>query len=165
MNKKRLVVAISGPSNSGKTTTIVKLSNSLRDQGFKVCIVKHDPKDKAIFDTKGKDSHKFYQTGANVAVLSPTRTTVFKQNPSSIEDLIDIFEDFDYLIVEGLKILKLPRISIFRNSLEQSYFPFTDAIATDDSINSSDIPSSIEKLDLNNIDELISWINKNSKRV
>ncbi|MGM0518215.1 MAG: molybdopterin-guanine dinucleotide biosynthesis protein B [Campylobacterota bacterium] len=165
MNKKRLVVAISGPSNSGKTTTIVKLSNTLIKQGFKVCVVKHDPKDKAVFDTVGKDSYKFSQAGADVAVVSPTRTTVFKQECSSIENLIDVFDDFDYLIVEGLKILDLPRISIFRNSLENSYFPFSNAIATDDSIKKSDIPSSIDRLDLNDIDEIISWINKNSKRV
>ena len=36
MNKKRLVVAFSGPSNSGKTTAIVKsCKHILQDQGFK----------------------------------------------------------------------------------------------------------------------------------
>ena len=58
MNKKRLIVAFSGPSNSGKTTAIVKVASILQDQSFKVCIVKHDPKDKAMFDREGKDSFK-----------------------------------------------------------------------------------------------------------
>lgn len=162
---KQLAVAFSGPSNSGKTTLIVKVSNILQDRGYKVCIVKHDPKDKAVFDKEGKDSHKFSQTGANVAVVSPTRTTLFKQSSSSIEELIELFKEFDYLLVEGLKTLPLPRISIFRNSLDEAYFNVTDAIACDDTINTTDIPSTITKLDMNNAEEVIEWIEKNAKRV
>lgn len=165
MNKKRLVVAFSGPSNSGKTTVIVKISSILQDLGFKVCIVKHDPKDKAMFDREGKDSFKFSQTGADVAVVSPSKTTIFKKSTTSVDDLIDMFKDFDYLLVEGLKTLELPRISIFRDRLDDSYFNVTDAIACDDTIDKDDIPDSIERLDLNNSDELIEWINKNAKRV
>ena len=165
MNKKRLIVAFSGPSNSGKTTAIVKVSNILQDYGFKVCIVKHDPKDKAVFDREGKDSFKFSQTGADVAVVSPNKTTLFKKNTSTIEDMIELFQDFDYLLVEGLKTLDIPRISIFRNRLDDSYFRVTDAIACDETINKDEIPENIDKLDLNNPEELIQWIDKNAKRV
>ena len=165
MNKKRLVVAFSGPSNSGKTTAIVKVANILQDNGFKVCVVKHDPKDKAVFDTPGKDSYKFSQTGADVAVVSPNKTTLFKKSTTTIEDLIDLFKDFDYLLVEGLKTLERPRISIFRNRLDESYFSVTNAIASDETIDNKDIPDYIEKLDLNNPEELIVWIDKNAKRV
>ncbi|RXJ98446.1 molybdopterin-guanine dinucleotide biosynthesis protein B [Arcobacter sp. CECT 8986] len=162
---KKHAVAFSGPSNSGKTTLIVKVSNILQDRGYKVCIVKHDPKDKARFDTPGKDSDKFTQTGADVAVVSPNRTTLFKQDTSSIDEIIKMFDEFDYLLVEGLKTLPLPRISIFRNSLDESYFKVTNAIAFDSSINSNDIPNNIDKLDLNNPEQIIDWIEKNSKRV
>ena len=165
MNKKRLIVAFSGPSNSGKTTVIVKVSCILHDNGFKVCIVKHDPKDKAIFDREGKDSFKFSQTGADVAVVSPNKTTLFKKNTSTIDEMIELFQDFDYLLVEGLKTLELPRISIFRDRLDESYFAVTDAIACDETINKDEIPDNIDKLDLNNPEELIQWIDKNAKRV
>ena len=165
MNKKRLIVAFSGPSNSGKTTAIVKVANILQDNNFKVCIVKHDPKDKAIFDKDGKDSFKFSQTGADVAVVSPNRTTLLKKSTSSIDELINLFQDFDYLLVEGLKTLELPRISIFRNKLDESYFDVTNAIACDETINKNEIPNSIDILDLNKPEELILWINKNAKRV
>lgn len=165
MNKKRLVVAFSGPSNSGKTTAVVKISNILQDRGFKVCIIKHDPKDKALFDSPGKDSHKFSQTGADVAVISPNKTTLFKKSTSSIDEMIALFGSFDYLLVEGLKTLDLPRISIFRNSLDESYFKVTNAIATDDTIEKNLIPNDIDKLDLNNPEEMIVWIDKNAKRV
>ena len=165
MNKKRLVVAFSGPSNSGKTTAIVKVASILNDQGFKVCIIKHDPKDKAMFDTPGKDSFKFSQTGADVAVVSPNKTTIFKKSTSTIDDLVNVFGNFDYLLVEGLKTLEIPRISIFRDRLDESYFGVTNAIACDETINKDDIPNNIQILDLNSPEELIIWIDNIAKRV
>lgn len=161
--KQNLAVAFTGPSNSGKTTLIVKVSNILQDRGFKVCIVKHDPKDKARFDKAGKDSDKFSQTGADVAVVSPNRTTMFKQHNSSIEDIISMFDEFDYLLVEGLKTLPLPRIAIFRNKLDEAYFEVTDAIATNSSIKV--IPPGITRLDLDSPEDVIKWIDINAKRV
>ncbi len=122
-------------------------------------------KTKTKFDSPGKDSDKFFKTGADVAVVSPTRTTLFKQESSSIQELIELFGEFDYLLVEGLKNLPLPRISIFREKLDESYFSVTNAIAYDETINESQIPSNIDKLNLNNPDEIISWIEKYAKRV
>ena len=166
MNKyKRLAVAFTGPSNSGKTTLIVKISNILQDNGYKVCIVKHDPKDKAIFDKEGKDSFKFSQTGADVAVVSPNKTTYFKKQTSSIDELINLFKDFDFLLVEGLKTLPLPRICISRNKLDPNYFDVSDTLAIDDTIDKSTIPSNMNVLDLNNPEQIVQWIKNNSKKV
>ncbi|MCK5294861.1 MAG: molybdopterin-guanine dinucleotide biosynthesis protein B [Arcobacteraceae bacterium] len=166
MNKyKRLAVAFTGPSNSGKTTLIVKVSNILQDNGFKVCIVKHDPKDKAIFDKEGKDSFKFSQTGANVAVVSPNKTTYFKKQTSTIDELIDIFKDFDFLLVEGLKTLPLPRICVSRTKLDVNYFDVSDTLAIDDTIDNNTIPQGMNVLDLNNPEQIVQWIEENSKKV
>ncbi len=166
MNKyKRLAVAFTGPSNSGKTTLIVKISNILQENNFKVCIIKHDPKDKARFDKEGKDSYKFSQTGANVAVVSPNKTTYFKKSTSSIDDMINMFDEFDYLLVEGLKTLPLPRICVSRNSLDDRYFEVSDTLAIDNSIDKNSIPKGMEVLDLNNPEMIIKWIEKNSKKV
>jgi molybdopterin-guanine dinucleotide biosynthesis adapter protein len=161
---KKIAAAFTGQSNSGKTTLIVKLSEYLQQKGYKVCIIKHDPKDKAIFDKEGKDSHKFSSTGADVAVVSPTRTTLFKQQPSEIDDIVDMFGEFDYLLVEGLKTLPFPRICVQRGSLNSDYFEVSDAIATDDSIDPKDIPKDSQHLDLNNIEQIIDWIDNNGKR-
>ena len=162
---KRLAVAFTGPSNSGKTTLIIKISNILQDNGHKVCIVKHDPKDKAIFDKEGKDSFKFSQTGADVAVVSPNKTTYFKKETSSIDELIEIFKDFDFLLVEGLKTLPLPRICISRNNLDVNYFGVSDTLAIDDSIDKDTIPEDMNVLDLNNTEQIVQWIEKDSKKV
>lgn len=164
-NKERLAVAFTGPSNNGKTTLIIKVSNILQDSGYKVAIVKHDPKDKAIFDKEGKDSFKFSQTGANVAVVSPNKTTIFKKQTSTIDDLIEIFDDFDFLLVEGLKTLPLPRICVMRENIDERYFDVSDCIATDDSINKKDFSNKMTILDLNNPEQIVSWIKENAKKV
>jgi molybdopterin-guanine dinucleotide biosynthesis protein B len=157
------VVAFTGVSNSGKTTAIVKIAEILT-KNYNVAIIKNDPKDKAKFDVEGKDSYKFYQTGANVAVVSPNRTTIFFQSPKDIDDVIKLFSNFDYILVEGLKTLELPRIGIFRDKFYEDYIDFVDVVAMDNSIDKDLVKDKII-LDLNSTEELISWIDINAKVV
>jgi len=163
---KRLAVAFTGPSNSGKTTLIEKISHKLIAD-YEVAIIKNDPKDKATFDIKGKDSYKFSQTGAEVIVTSPTRTTYFSKRHKELNQLIYLLDDFDYLLVEGLKNLPLPRVAIFRDKIDESYLECSEAIAINESINLNDytIPKDIALLDLNNIEQIIAWINQYAKKV
>jgi molybdopterin-guanine dinucleotide biosynthesis protein B len=163
---KRYAVAFTGPSNSGKTTVIEKISQKLI-HSKKVAIIKNDPKDKATFDVKGKDSYKFSQTGAEVVVVSPTRTTYFSQRQKELRDVIAMIDDFDILLVEGLKTLPLPRIAVFRDTIKPDYLDCSEAIAVDNSIDLSkyDLPSHIDILDLNDTDAIIGWIEKNAKEV
>lgn len=163
---KRFAVAFTGPSGSGKTTLIEKLSKALINSR-EVAIIKHDPKDKAIFDKVGKDSHTFSQTGAEVIVTSPQRTTYFSQRNKELEELIELFGKFDILLVEGLKTLPLPRIAIFRNKIDESYLDCSEAIAIDESVNINEynIPEQIEILDLNNTQQIIRWIDTHAKEV
>ena len=163
---KRVAVAFTGPSGSGKTTLVEKVAKILIvDQ--KVAIIKNDPKDKAVFDVEGKDSDKFTKTGAEVVVTSPTRTTYFSQREKSLDEIIAMINDFDILLVEGLKTLPLPRIAIFRNKIDESYFSCSEAIAVDETVILSDysIPASIDILDLNNSTEIISWIKQHAKDI
>lgn len=165
---KRLAVAFTGPSNSGKTTLILNIARKLlHEHNLEVAIIKHDPKDKARFDVEGKDSYKFSDTGAEVIVTSPNRTTYFSKRHSELDDMIRLFNDFDVLLVEGLKNLPLPRISVFRNFIDKDYIPYMDALATDYSINTQnyDLPSNIDILDLNDTNQVISWILQNAKKV
>ncbi len=163
---KKIAIAFTGPSNSGKTTLITKIAEILIKE-YQVAIIKNDPKDKAKFDTEGKDSYKFSQTGAETVVVSPTRTTYFSKKSRSLEELITMLGDFEILLVEGLKTLPLPRIAIFREKIDESYFESSNAIAIDESVDISKykIPEHIDLLDLNDPQEIIKWIFKNAKAV
>ncbi len=166
--KKRLAVAFTGPSNSGKTTLILKVARKLiHENGLDVAIIKNDPKDKARFDVPGKDSYKFSDTGAEVVVTSPTRTTYFSKREKNLDEIMELFGDFDILLVEGLKNLPLPRISIFREKIDEDYFPYMDALAIDESINLNryKLPQNISILDLNSESAVIEWIFNNAKEV
>ncbi len=163
---KNMAIAFTGPSNSGKTTLIEKIAKKLI-KNYQVAIIKNDPKDKAIFDVEGKDSYKFSQTGAETVVVSPARTTYFSQRSKTLEEIVSMIKDFDYLLVEGLKTLPLPRIAIFREKIDESYFPYIKAIAIDESVDTSlyQIPKDINILNLNNTDEIIKWINQNATKI
>jgi len=163
---KRVAVAFTGPSGSGKTTLVEQVAKVLI-KNKKVAIIKNDPKDKAVFDVEGKDSDKFSKTGAEVVVTSPTRTTYFSKREKTLDDIVTMISDFDILLVEGLKTLPLPRIAIFRNNIDESYFSCSEAIAVDNTIDTAqyEIPNNIDILDLNNITQIIEWINNNSKQI
>lgn len=158
---KRLAIAFSGPSNSGKTTLILKVAKKFIDDGLKVVVVKHDPGDKAKFDVEGKDSFKFSQAGADVVVMSPTRTTYFSQSSQGIDEVIRMIGEFDMLLVEGLKTLPLPRLSVFKGEIDESYLSFSDAIAT----YKEQIPYEIKNLNLDDTNAICAWILENAKAV
>lgn len=161
-----IMIAFIGPSDSGKTTLIVKLAN-LFQNNHKVAIIKHDPKNKAIFDKEGKDSHKFTKTGANVAVSSPKKTTFFLNEEKNIEEIAKTLLPFDILMIEGFKNCNLTKIGIFRNSVDESYFDICSALAVDKSVKESDvkkIPPHIDILNLNNEEMIANWILKNAQK-
>jgi molybdopterin-guanine dinucleotide biosynthesis protein B len=160
----RKAVAFTGPSNSGKTTLIEKVAERLISS-YKLAIIKNDPSDKARFDREGKDSYRFFHTGAEVVVTSPSRTTYFSHRQRSLDEIVDMINDFDILLVEGLKYLPLPRLAVFRGDVDESYFRYIKAVAVDESVDKGKIPSNIEILDLNNVDEIIEWVLKNAQDI
>ena len=168
--KKPIIFAFSGKSNSGKTTLICKLCEYLC--AYKIAIIKHDPKDKAVFDTKGKDSYEFFQRANAVALISPTRTTLqIKHNAQKTKkkqesptqeaqnsqtqafyDTLAQFAEYDYIFIEGLKTLPFARIVVARETIESSYIPYANAFAIDESVKNVDIlPPHLPILPLNDI--------------
>ncbi len=124
---KNIVVAFTGVSNSGKTTLIEKLTKKL-SHNFRVVVIKHDHHDKAVFDTEGKDSYRFSKAGADTIVVSPNKTTYLKKDTSTLEEMKSMVGEFDYLFIEGQKLLDIRRIGVFRESIDETYFEFIDVV-------------------------------------
>lgn len=178
VDSKPIIFAFSGKSNSGKTTLICKLSEYFKARGAKVAIFKHDPKDKAVFDTQGKDSYKFFQTADAVALISPTRSVLQvknadadsknfqdskdSQNSADIQafyETMELFKDYDFIFIEGLKTLPFKRIVVARESIESTYIPYADAFAIDESVSNANIvPSHIPTLNLNDVAQIANFI-------
>lgn len=157
------IIAFTGPSGSGKTTLIIKIIEVLKST-HNITVIKNDPSNKAVFDTPGKDSHKFYESGANVLVASPQKVSYFSHQRDKFDDLLKMCTNSDFVFVEGLKYLDLPRLAIFRDKLEKSYLPYIGAAAVLN-VDKNEFPEDIEVLDLDNIDEIVAWIYKNAKEV
>lgn len=152
------IVSFSGVSNSGKTTLIKGLCELLIPE-FKVGVIKHDPKDKVRFDTIGKDSYKFFESGANVAVISPSQTTIRFQNTLQNDIVMDILnhcEPLDYIFIEGFKTMPYRRICVVRDNFVEYDIENADAIATINIDNKSFKNKTL--LNLNNHNEILEWI-------
>lgn len=156
------IVAFTGNSNSGKTTLIEKLSLLLSPHK-KVSIIKHDPKDKAIFDTEKKDSDRFYKSGANVAIYGTQKSAIHLQYSPSLEEIINFLSPCDYLFIEGLKELPYPRICVARGEIDTRFYPYILALATTKDTQTSQVPKHLDLLDLDNTQQILDWINTNIK--
>lgn len=175
------IIAFTGKSNSGKTTLICKIAEILRIKGKSVAIIKHDPKNKAEFDTQGreqhKDSYKFSCVADNVAIISPHKSVIFGfcAQPTLTGDELSAYElrefgralEFfgmcDYVLIEGLRSLPYMRIIVARGELDRAYLPYGVAIAMDTELRQSTDTATLENLtilDLNNPQEIVQFIDK-----
>jgi molybdopterin-guanine dinucleotide biosynthesis protein B len=106
----RVIVAVVGSSNSGKTTAAEALIREMTKRGYTVASAKHIPEPKFTIDTEGKDTWRYAKAGAS-AVLSvaPNELTAIKKVDTtnySLEQVIAEFPDeVDIIILEGFKDL------------------------------------------------------------
>jgi len=101
-----LRVHVVGRSGSGKTTTIVYLTEHLTRLGFRVGVVKHVHKGGFTFDIKGKNTWRHAEAGAYIVIgVAPNELATFKRtaNETPFENLIDPLqrENLDIVLVEG----------------------------------------------------------------
>ena len=101
-----LRVHVIGRSGSGKTTTIVYLTEHLTRLGFRVGVVKHVHKGGFTFDAKGKNTWRHAEAGACIVIgVAPNELATFKRtkNETPFEFLFDAFqrENLDVVLVEG----------------------------------------------------------------
>lgn len=101
-----LVVGIGGYSGSGKTTLIEKALVRLREEGLSVGVVKHTAHHKLSPDTKGKDTNRFYEAGADF-VFACDADQAFSRYRKKDADINHVLSrlpgGLDIVLVEGFK--------------------------------------------------------------
>ena len=103
-----------GFSGSGKTSSIVSLINYLtKNTNFKIFVIKNIHQH--AIDTKGKDTFRFSEAGADGVIATSNKTTTFFVN--DILDLNEIVKwleispiKLDIIITEGFRQLKNDKI-------------------------------------------------------
>ncbi|MCZ2809536.1 MAG: molybdopterin-guanine dinucleotide biosynthesis protein B [Candidatus Bathyarchaeota archaeon] len=106
----RVIVAVVGSSNSGKTTTVEALIRGLTKRGYTVASAKHIPEPEFTIDTEGKDTWRHSKAGASTVLsVAPNELTTIKKVDTtnySLEQVIAEFPDeIDIIILEGFKRL------------------------------------------------------------
>jgi molybdopterin-guanine dinucleotide biosynthesis protein B len=104
----RVIVAVVGSSNSGKTTAVEALIRGLTKRGYIVASAKHIPDPEFTIDTEGKDTWRHIKAGASTVLsVAPNELTAIKKLDTtnySLEQVIAEFPDeVDIIILEGFK--------------------------------------------------------------
>jgi len=114
------VVSIVGKSGAGKTALIERLIAEFKKRGYRIATVKHSLGGMEI-DRPGKDSWRFAKAGSDAVVVSSPDKLAFLKNvngDSSIEEILRIIGgDFDFVLVEGFRKGKAPKIEVYRKEL------------------------------------------------
>lgn len=122
-----VIVAISGPKNSGKTHLIESLIPIIPALGVRYAIVKHDAHAHMVIDKPGKDSSRYREAGAaRVGIVGPLGsvsmdfTNRFVGTSSASEFLREAFSGAELVIAEGFKDHRLPRVVLLPGGGEPS---------------------------------------------
>lgn len=121
MKKEQKIVVVCGVKNSGKTTLLVKLVETLTKRNVKTAVIKHDGHDFAC-DIPETDSDKLKKAGAyGTAVYSKNRIFLHKDREEErAEDLIKLFPDAEIIFIEGLKSSSYPKIEVVRKAISET---------------------------------------------
>jgi molybdopterin-guanine dinucleotide biosynthesis protein B len=107
------IFQVIGKHNSGKTTLIEFLAKELKNKGFKVGYIKHDPKGKGITDKIASDTYRIKPYTKKTVLLSPNIVTLWITEGISLKETLKFFEDCDIVIIEGFKYEKnFPKVLV-----------------------------------------------------
>ena len=109
------IISIVGKQNAGKTTLIKDLIPKLKNQGFRVGTLKYNIR-KFDIDHEGKDTYKYYHSGADSVAISSQNEFVVMKKTASLLTLHEIIEahlnDVNVVLVEGYREDDYPRIRL-----------------------------------------------------
>jgi molybdopterin-guanine dinucleotide biosynthesis protein MobB len=102
------ILGICGRSGAGKTTLIEALLPPLNDLGLHVVVVK-DGAHRVQVDLSGKDSDRFFQAGADVALFGEQHFLRKRQASDLTAFLTTLCASYDLILVEGHASTPVPK--------------------------------------------------------
>lgn len=153
------VIGFAGYSNSGKTTLVKQIVQSLTDKGMNIAVIKHDGHGH-YKEGQGSDSALYAEAGAKtVVVVSPTSTVRIDRGSPPLTEIIATLQAYDCIIIEGYKREPYPKIAVFRTwdqskVLAEIELEYLLAVAT----NLADFQTDIPTLNLDQPESIVSFI-------
>lgn len=146
----RVILAVSGIKNSGKTTIIENLVSRFKEKGIKVGTLKHDGHDFQM-DNLGSDTDRHFKAGACKSMIFSNSKLMFIEDQKNVDlnYILSFFKDCQLVFLEGFKKTNLPKIEVVRKDIstlpaanrENLLFYVTDveSVIKDPSVKSVDI--------------------------
>ena len=169
----RVIVAIVGSSNSGKTTALEAIIKGLTKKGYKVASAKRIPEPEFTIDTEGKDTWRHAKAGASTILsVAPNELTTIKKVDTkkyTLEQLIsEIPDQTDIIIFEGFKSLvgedmTIPKIVATKtdNEILAALERYKNIIAFIGHIPDQKVETDIPFVDaINETEKLVELVNK-----
>jgi molybdopterin-guanine dinucleotide biosynthesis adapter protein len=159
------VIGFSGYSGSGKTTLLEGLIAHLKAAGQRVSVIKHAHHDFDI-DHEGKDSWRHRKAGAYEVVISSDRRMAKMreyavEHEPDVHDLIAELEDCDWVLVEGFKRARMPKLEVWRadNDKPAHYASDPDIIGIcTDTPSLLPQPTTLPVLDMNDVAAVAAFL-------
>jgi molybdopterin-guanine dinucleotide biosynthesis protein B len=134
------LVSFIGWHDSGKTTLGATVVSNLKDMGYRVAVIKSSSQENITFDTRGTDTYKHRQAGADSVMLVAPDQMVLQSGKKDLS-LVTLahryFPDADIVIAEGFKHARhISKIEVVRDPGQQLRKEVTGviAVATDHDI-------------------------------
>jgi molybdopterin-guanine dinucleotide biosynthesis protein B len=134
------IVTFIGWHNSGKTTLATQVVKHLKDDGYRVAVIKSSKETGLAFDKPGTDTDKHRQAGADsILFVAPDQMVLMTRNNNlSLTTLAHrYFPEVDIVIGEGFKkAVNVAKIEVIRDAGEllRSQVTGVIAVATDQNI-------------------------------
>jgi len=117
------LIALVGPSNSGKTTLLEKLIPALQAKGPRVGVVKNDAHGFSI-DKPGKDTDRLFKCGAAGVLIHSPEELAFRRVSDPSQPLEEIaahfFGDCDVVLIEGGKHTDFAKIELWHSARHEA---------------------------------------------
>lgn len=164
-------VGFAGFSGAGKTTIVERVVGLLRAQGHSVSVIKHAHSSFDV-DRPGKDSYRHREAGAyEVLLASPTRMAILREwqrsDEPEVPELLAEMQPVDWVLIEGFKHAKLPKIEVWRAATQQPVHCLEDehvvAIATD---SPDELPKDVKLpvINLNQAEDIVNYLLTHAQR-